>query len=253
MRTGRQHGRIPGGRRNGSPPFNVVGGTPAIGNEFPITLGPLAFWLASSTVSSGSVADLSGHAFALSQSTSAQRPTFNSGPNRLTFDGVDDNLQIPFGVSSALAGGNTFSLVIGFKGTNISSSIRLQPDSSNYIILGLDQVGVRKCIVSTDAANTLAISGAEDGNLHQLVWTWQRNTTNGSKLYIDNAVSVQSNVPDVALPALSNVFAAALGAYLGGASPAELTTGSITHAMVFDRVLTAGEVSQLYTWHLSLS
>lgn len=219
----------------------------------PLSLSPLAFWLPNASVSTGSVADLSGNGYNLAQATSGQRPAFNASPDRLTFDGTDDNLHIPFAVSSTVSGGSAISLVMGYKGTALNSGIRLQPAASEYIILGYDGGTGPVFAVQTDGgvASGVSIAGVEDNAWHQVVGTWQRNTTNGFKVYVDGSVSAQKNSADVALPVLTDVHPAAIGAYMGTGSPTEVITGDVNHAFVFNRVLSSTEVTQLYTWSLT--
>ena len=222
-----------------------------IGSFFPATLGPVAFWMPATDVAQGTVPDRVG-SFHLTQPTAARRPTLLAGPTRLQFDASDDCMIMPFGVTDALGLGDEFSLVVGFRGSNCQSVLRLQTDNSQYVIMGLDQAGTRKCIVSTDSSNTLSITGAEDGSLHHLVWTWRRNQTNGSKLYRNNSVIAQANTPDVALPMLQHTFNPGVGAYLGAEPPSEFTNGGVTHAGVFAYELSVAQVNSLFQWHSGL-
>lgn len=222
----------------------------ALGAFSVLSLSPLAYWVPNASVSSGTVADLSGNGYDLVQATSGQRPTFSASPDRLTFDGSDDNLQIPFAVSGAVSGGNAISLVMGYKGAALNSGIRLQPAASEYIILGYDGGSGPVFAVQTDGgvASGVSIAGVEDDAWHQIVGTWERNTVNGFRVYVDGSVSAQKNSADVALPILTDIHAAAIGAYMGSGSPTELMTGDWNHAIVLDRVLTSTEVATLYGW-----
>lgn len=220
----------------------------------PVSLGPLAFWLPNASVSTGTVADLSGNGHHLTQGTAGRRPTYNTGPVRLTFDGSDDCLEIPFAVCDALSGGSACSLVAGVDTAAMNSVIRLQPGASEYVILGFDSGTGPQFIVQPDGGTTgVALTGSEDDALHQIIGTWTRNATNGMKGYVDGAITAQRDSADVPLPTFQNNFPAAVGAYLATGTPAELFTGSMTHMIVFARALSASEVAQLYAWHLAQS
>lgn len=139
---GRQHGRIPGGRRNGSPPFNVVSGIPAVGNSFdPISLHPFA-WYDPSDLSTlfkdaamttpvsadgdpvGAMQDKSGNGHHITQSVAGSRPLYktSAGLSWLEFDGVDDNLNVLYSLSQPIdrVCGLRFLEVLGNGGAMVS-------------------------------------------------------------------------------------------------------------------------------------
>jgi hypothetical protein len=163
-------------------------------------------------------------------------------------------MEIPFGVCSALSGGNACSLLMGYRGTALNSGIRLQPGASEYIILGFDSGTGPQFIVQTDGGTTgVALTGSESGSTVNLAGIWTRNTaTTGMRGYVDNVVTAQRTSLDVALPAFQDNFPAAIGAYLATGTPAELLTGDVTYAIVLDYGLSAAEVAAVYAWALTL-
>lgn len=216
------------------PPFifqDSAGTTPATANNDPV----------------GRSNDRSANAFNCTQSIAGRRPLYQTSKG-LLYDGVDDLLIIPSGLPTAIGGGNAVSLACWFKGTVFQSAIRLQPAGANYIILGFNSL-TPEFAISTDGGVGLGvnISGVEDGAWHHVVGTWQRNTTNGFKVYVDGVISAQKNSADVALPVLTpSLLTPGIGGYLNDVgTPSELTTGTLDQMLVFNYALSAGQVAAL--------
>ncbi|KGE86490.1 MAG: LamG-like jellyroll fold domain-containing protein [Phaeodactylibacter xiamenensis] len=76
-------------------------------------------------------------------------------------------------------------------------------------------------ILSNDGGTSSGISvgtGFDDGNWHHIAFTWQRNTPNGFKSYLDGELVEQRQSSDTPLPAFSS------GIYLGSMVLSNLQT-----------------------------
>jgi Concanavalin A-like lectin/glucanases superfamily/Secretion system C-terminal sorting domain len=166
----------------------------------------------------------------------------------LKFDGSDDRVALPndlaidFTASSITA----FTIEYWFKGTNIQSVVRLQ-SVAGYISSGWHGGGpIAKHIISTDgglvgvnvtnAAATVPINPI-DGNWHHIAVTWQRNTVNGFKSYLDGVLQDQRNSADVTLPAITS------GAFLGSDRGSfEFMNGAVDELRIWTRALPLCEI-----------
>jgi len=159
--------------------------------------------------------------------------------NGLHFDGVDDYINInnnycptmPF-----LNGGNAITIEYWFKGSSNQSAVRLQAQSDVYIVAGWNG----KHILSNDqgAANGINIgAGYNDGNWHHIAMTWQRNTTNGFKSYLDGQLVAQRNSADSPLPVFT--FGLCLGAYNG---QSEFMHGALNEVRIWTVVRSQAEI-----------
>jgi Concanavalin A-like lectin/glucanases superfamily/Secretion system C-terminal sorting domain len=167
----------------------------------------------------------------------------------LKFDGTDDRVALPDALATDITASSTNALTIEywFKGMNIQSVFRLQPPSGGYIVTGWNGGGpTSKHIISTDgglsgvnvtnAAAAVPINPT-DGNWHHVAVTWQRNTVNGFKSYLDGILQDQRNSADVALPSLSS------GCFLGADRGSyEFTNGAIDELRIWTRALPPCEI-----------
>lgn len=167
----------------------------------------------------------------------------------LDFDGVDDYVALPSANLSSRVSGNTAITIAGwFKGSDIESMVRLQ-DGTAYIVLGWTSSGAfaPRALVSTDGGVTgVNIGGGNvhDGKWRHIAMTWEKNTTNGFKVYVDGSVTNQKDTPNVNLPVFSGSTGAYFGSYQG---TSEFTAGSIDDVRIYNRALTRDEIKALAT------
>ncbi|MBL7818414.1 MAG: VCBS repeat-containing protein [Saprospiraceae bacterium] len=199
--------------------------------------------------------DASSRTYALTGSTAYTTPTITTN-NGLHFDGVDDYVYISpidYNTCSASPISPTVSSAITieywFKGTNLQSAVRFQ-DGNNYIVAGWNGgAGAFKHILSNSGGTVGGVAvgaAATDGNWHHIAMTWQRNTTNGFKSYLDGQLVAQTNTFNTALPNLTGLY---LGSF-GGAS--EFMNGTIDEVRVWNVVRTQTEIQAGMNADLSL-
>lgn len=119
----------------------------------------------------------------------------------LAFDGINDFVSIP---SLTNLSGNAITIEYWFKGSNLQSAVR-QQSGSGYISAGW--AGAQKLhILSNDGGleNGLPVGQAEDGTWHHVAMTWERNTTNGFKSYLDGVLVAQRTSADAPIPNLAS-------------------------------------------------
>lgn len=170
-------------------------------------------------------------------------PLFAQQPgNALNFDGSNDRVSLPNNlVTAATASSNTaITIEYWFRGSNPQSAVRLQ-NGSNFIIAGWGgSVGSQTHIISSDGGSGNGISmgtGINDGRWHHIAMTWQRNTTNGFKSYLDGQLVAQRNSANVALPVVTaNAF---IGSFNGSS---EFTNGSLDEVKIFTTSRTQAEI-----------
>jgi len=167
-------------------------------------------------------------------------PVNFSNDRGLNLDGVDDYVTLAAGVISAISGGTEITLAGWFKGSQVQSFIRLQR-SGGYIVIAWG--GSEKSIISTDGGTGGGLDyggfNIEDGLWHHVAMTWKKNTINGWVTYIDGNIANQKNSANVNLPVMSGT--SWLGTYGGG----ELTNGQIDDIRIYNRALSAGEITAL--------
>ncbi|NOR88555.1 MAG: T9SS type A sorting domain-containing protein [Bacteroidales bacterium] len=145
------------------------------------------------------------------------------------------------------SGGNAISIEYWFKGTVLQSAVRFQGWDVNY---GNDYVvagwgGTNPTfIISTDggSGNGVLIGSdavLEDGNWHHIACTWEKNTTNGFKTYVDGVLSNQRTSANVNLPTI--VYNGLLGAYHG---PTEVLNGQLDEVRIWTDVRTEAEICE---------
>ena len=156
--------------------------------------------------------------------------------NALNFDGTNDFVEIKNCSGAALDVLNALTIEYWFKGSNNNSAVRLQQDGSNYIVAGVNG----KHIISSDGGTAGGLSvgtAATDGNWHHIAMTWQRNTVNGFKSYLDGQLVAQRTSLDVALPTITS------GMYLGALNgTSEFMTGTLDEVRIWNVVRTQAEI-----------
>jgi len=155
----------------------------------------------------------------------------------LNFDGSNDHVSLPNALPAALTAASTteFSIEYWFKGTSFQSAVRFQ--TSDYIVAGWNGLH----IISSDGGTGGGISvgaGATDGNWHHIAMTWQKNTVNGFKSYLDGVLVDQRNSANANLPAITS--GGYLGAYNG---TSEYMNGSLDEVRIWTRALSAAEIA----------
>ena len=134
--------------------------------------------------------------------------------NALSFDGADDQVSLlNCGGTPIINGGDAITVEYWFKGANSQSAVRLQPDGGTFIVAAW-QNSVH--ILSNDGGTLNGLSagtGFNDGNWHHMAFTWQRNTLNGFKSYLDGNLVAERNSSNDPLPVIASGMY--LGAYLG--------------------------------------
>lgn len=155
--------------------------------------------------------------------------------NALHFDGINDMVELPFSLASAAtaSSNNAITIEYWFKGSSLQSAVRFQ--DGNYIVVGWNN----KHIISSDGGhNGVAIDpNVLDGQWHHIAMTWQRNTMNGFKSYVDGKLFDQRNSADVALPTiLTNAY---LGSYNGNS---EFMHGSLDEVRIYNTALSHADI-----------
>ncbi len=155
--------------------------------------------------------------------------------NCLNFDGTNDNVSLPNSLTQAVSNQTAITIEYWFKGSNLQSAVRFQDVSTNsYIVAGWNNMH----IISTDGTTSgLSVgAAATDGKWHHIAMTWQKNTTNGFKSYLDGVLVAQRNSANANLPTMTS------GGYLGQYLNAEYTTGSLDEVKIYNTALTQSEI-----------
>ena len=169
--------------------------------------------------------------------------TFTSGMyppgNALDFDGASDYVSLPDTLAGTVAGTEAITIEYWFRGTNLQSPVRLQ-DGNGYIVAGWHSSNPQH-LISTDGGTSGISCGdeavIEDGNWHHLAMTWERNTTNGFKAYLDGSLVAERDSADAALPPIAS--GAYLGAYNGSS---EFLSGTLDEVRIWSIARTAAEI-----------
>ena len=157
----------------------------------------------------------------------------------LTLDGDLDYAVTPLTDLS----GSEISIQFWFRGTSVQSAVRQQ--SSGYIVAGWNGTH----ILSIDGGTVgISAGGAEvtDGNWHQITMTWQRNTPDGFRSYLDGRLIAARDSVDSEIP---NFEAQVYFGCFNGSH--EFANGQLDEISIWDRALTEAEV--LVGWNYPLS
>ena len=158
----------------------------------------------------------------------------------LAFDGVNDNVSLPnsLAVSATTASNTAITIEYWFKGSNVQSAVRFQ-DDNGYIVAGWNTLGQPIHIISTDnGINGIGINPiVNNGNWHHVAMTWEKNTINGFKSYVDGQLYQQRNSANANLPAITS--GANLGSYR---SVGEFMNGQLDEVRIWNRALCQEEI-----------
>jgi Concanavalin A-like lectin/glucanases superfamily/Secretion system C-terminal sorting domain len=169
--------------------------------------------------------------------TVATTPTTTN--NALSFDGTNDAVSVT-SCSNAdpIVSKSALTIEYWFKGSSPQSAVRMQ-SGSDFIVAGWNSSGVFKHIISTDGGTAgLAVGAtATNGSWHHVAMTWQQNTTNGFKSYLDGVLVAQRNSSNTPLPTISaNMF---IGSFNGGS---EYMNGTIDEVRVWSVARTQAQL-----------
>ncbi|MFY8108175.1 MAG: LamG-like jellyroll fold domain-containing protein [Bacteroidia bacterium] len=167
-----------------------------------------------------------------------QVPLFAQQPgNALNFDGSNDRVVLPPSLSTSLTAtsNNGITIEYWFRGTSLLSAVRIESSTSNYIISGK---GMQHLISTDGGQNGVSIPNSVlDGKWHHIAMTWQRNTVNGFRSYVDGQIVAQRTSGNVNLPSVT------VGGNLGSSSsPNEFFNGSLDEVRIYKTALTQGQI-----------
>jgi hypothetical protein len=221
-------------------------GQSEIGTQYLIRFGIVDF---DTRKFKGKIDDVRIYNRALSDEDAAQlyyesKPETN---NALSFDGTDDSVNLGTNIANYFSGGSAITIEFWFKGSVFQSPVRIQDITGGFIVAGWATANPVH-IISTDG-DTTGISCGDvnvitDGRWHHLAMTWQKNTTNGFKSYLDGVLVEQRNSANVDLPVLTNdrTF---LGSFAG---TGEYINGQLDEVRIWDVVRTQSEILEnMYT------
>jgi len=220
------------GNSPGSAPFTAPGVYKLV---MPGLSGSQGFALRSvgdTQVNSFSVREIPGAH--LTQATTSYKPSLQTGG--LLFDGNDDRLT---GAPKPTTSG---TIAARFNGSTASRVIfGSQAASDGRCFLALDASG--KIAAGIGAQGTSTIAGGADirGAWHTAAVTWDGSTVT---LYLDG-VSVYSAAQS---GAVNTTVAMMLGALNANGTAAAFWAGTVSDALVIDRVLTTDEITNLNTY-----
>jgi hypothetical protein len=167
--------------------------------------------------------------------------------NCLNFDGTDDYVTLPNGLYSAnLQGGTELTIEYWFKGTKLSSAVRFQDGSENYIVAGWLNSGTPYFIISNDGGTGgLPFNvNIQDNHWHHIASVWKSNTTNGFQTYVDGILTNQRNSSNNNLPPIDfNNGGSWLGA-INVTAPDEFLNGSLDEVRIWKVARTETEIRQ---------
>jgi len=160
----------------------------------------------------------------------------------LNFAGDNDYVLLPAALSTNISNSSLTQITIEywFQGSSLRSAVRFQ-NSGAYIIAGWGNTpGSQKHVISTEGGTGGGINvgaNATDGNWHHIAMTWQKNTVNGFKSYLDGVLVAQKNSSNINLPAIN--VAGYLGAFGGGS---EFMNGTLDKVRIWTRALPQSEI-----------
>ncbi|MEQ3625997.1 MAG: LamG domain-containing protein [Celeribacter sp.] len=168
------------------------------------------------------------------QATTSYKPTLQTGG--LLFDGNDDRLT---GLPAATTSG---TLAARFNGSTASKVILgSQAASDGRCFLALDASGKVSAGIGGDGTSTITGGADIRDEWHTAAVTWDGSTVT---LYLDG-VSVYSAAQS---GAVNTTVAMMLGALNADGSAAAFWAGTVSDALVIDRVLTTDEITNLNSY-----
>jgi hypothetical protein len=169
----------------------------------------------------------------------------------LNFDGTNDVVVLTDNLKNSLNNGTAITIEMWFKGTNAQSGFRFQ-DVSNAYIVSPWGAATPTHIISTDGGvgGGLPVgTGVLDGNWHHIAMTWQKNTVNGFKSYLDGVLVAQRNSANVNLPTVSQK--PTLGGYFVPGASQEYMNGSLDEVRIWNVARSCEEINQLRNCELT--
>ena len=134
--------------------------------------------------------------------------------------------------------GSQITIEYWFKGTNCQSAVR-QQSAAGFIVAGWGPTSAPVHILSNDQGTTgIPVANNPttelyDNNWHHVAMTWQQNTANGFKSYLDGVLQSQRNSTNTAIPNMN--ANAVIGSLNGAAGTAgEYTNGSIDNVRIWN-------------------
>ena len=210
-----------------------------------IPAGMAAYWKLDET-SGGSYSDLTG----VNNGTGTTTPVAGLVAGAQQFNGTTDKIDVPANTSFDFAATDNFSIEYWYKGTLTSSS--------NKVVLSRYLPGVgfwytgflssgNSIFYMTGGGTTAAVYGGiiTDGNWHHIAAT--RNGTTGElKIYVDGtlkASTIKQFTVDFSSPTAK--------LSIGNMNNSYLLNGTLDEAAIFNKELTAGEITTYYNNGLS--
>ncbi len=169
--------------------------------------------------------------------------TENGANYALNFDGNDD-VALPDGVATGIANGEAMSIELWFKGSLFQSAFRIHDSSdpfSNWLVFGHGGGANPNILMRSGGSDmpTLSINtNIQDNEWHHVAMTWQKNTSNGFKVYVDGVLDNQTNTANVNLPNFTS--GVSIGSYDG---TGEYVAGQIDEVRVWSTARTPTEIA----------
>ncbi|MCF8298813.1 MAG: T9SS type A sorting domain-containing protein [Saprospiraceae bacterium] len=167
--------------------------------------------------------------------------------NALDFDGTDDYVLLPNNLYSGnLQGGTEITIEYWFKGTQLSSAVRFQDGSGNYIVAGWLNSGTPYFIISNDGGTAgLPFNvNIQDDYWHHIACVWKSNTINGFQTYIDGVLTNYRGSAYVTLPAINFSNGGSWLGTINVTSPDELLNGTLDEVRIWKVARTQSEIRQ---------
>jgi hypothetical protein len=155
----------------------------------------------------------------------------------LDFNGPTDFIYLTSALGQTVANTTAITIEYWFKGTSNQSAVRFQGPVNDFIIAGWNG----RHIISGDGGTTgIAVgAAATNGNWHHIAMTWQKNTVNGFRSFLDGQLVEQRNSANVNLPPFALNMLPNLGSYDGSQ---EFMQGALDEVRIWNRALSQAEI-----------
>jgi hypothetical protein len=178
------------------------------------------------------------------------RTLSNPAGNALSFDGINDWVQLPSNLmlSSGLSGSNEITIEFYFKGTDFQQVIRVQEGTDNYIVIGFNNPPLAVFSNNSGVSGALSLSNnanIEDNNWHHVAITWKRNTPSGFRAYIDGILVDDNNATNLALPNFTSNATISIGSRNGDVA-FPFMNGSIDEIRFWNKALTEEQILRVF-------
>lgn len=212
-------------------------------NQIKINDGLIGYWpfeMGSTTYNIAQDFSLSGNDGAISGTATATAQATGAVGQGLKFDGVNDYVKLaqPPSSSTNLTTGSVFAWI---KTTGAGSSYRGIIVKQNAYGMYLKDNVLILYDFGGAADRTTSVS-LNDGRWHFVGFTFQSGVSSGTKIYIDGQVSAT-----VTITVSSQGVGIAIGAGNNPATLDQYFKGQIDEGRLYNRVLSPGEVSYLYS------